>query len=403
MTSINKSLTTESKYLVDFIETHISHKLECFQETNLSIESKKIITILFEKIKTSQTTMKHIQPTLISMKKGTDYHLIDNDVKTHIEDTELSGKTCIFNIKGHRIQVNIFSGSHINDSYFKKIYLWLLVALEFSTRKCSQQLSIYLYFTDLEKEIPVANHSIDRIHVNTGFTFPCKTKNEINIYRKEEWFKVLIHESFHNLGLDFSHQDCSRIDRQILSLFPVKSEVRLCETYCEIWAEIINILFIVFYTTKNHENPELLLKQTERMLDYERVFSVFQCAKVLKHMGISYTELFEKTDKAHMIRKMRYKENTPVLSYYIIKSFLMYNVNSFLEWCIANNGLSIRFSDQDINRSLNNYFVLIQQHYQDKKYIKCIYELCDWFTKQEKTKRSTDIEFKTLRMSLFEV
>jgi hypothetical protein len=81
----------------------------------------------------------------------------------------------------------------------------------------------------------------------------------------------------------------------------------------------------------------------------------------------------------------------------------MYNVNSFLEWCIANNGLSIRFSDQDINRSLNNYFVLIQQHYQDKKYIKCIYELCDWFTKQEKTKRSTDIEFKTLRMSLFEV
>jgi hypothetical protein len=402
MTSINKLLTSDSRYLIDFLDNHISHKLEYFQKTNLSIESKKLLHKLFESISNVQIDSM-LKTSETTIQKGTNYHLIDREIKTYIEGLNLIGKKCEFNIKGHYILVNLFSETDIPASYFKRIYNWLSVALDFSSRQCSQTLSIFIYLTDLEKSVPTTTHSIDRVNVNTGFTFPCRTNNEINIYRKEEWFKVLIHETFHNLGLDFSEQDCSRIDQQVLSLFPVNSEVRLCETYCEMWAEIINLMLIIFETRKKTEDINSLINRTEKILDDERIFSLFQCAKILKHFGISYTQLFEKTDKAHMVRKMRYKEKTPVLSYYIIKSLFMYNVNSFLEWCLANNGLSIRFSDQDINRSLNNYFILIQQNYQNKKYIECIDELCEWFRKQEKNKRSIDIEMKTLRMSLFEV
>jgi len=398
----SKIFTPTSNYLLDFLDSHISHKLEGFEKTKLSIESKKIITFLFNQIKIANQNPILSDPRSTNIQFGNDYDLIDENVKTHIETSNFIGKTCEFHIKSHHIRVNIFSETDIPDTYFKKIYIWLYTALEFSERKCSQKLSFYLYLTDLEKTVPTKNHSIDRINVNTGFTFPCRSKNEINIYRKEEWFKVLIHETLHNLGLDFSHHEYSRIDNKIIELFPVQSEVRLCETYCEMWAEIINIMLIVFTTTRNPENIDFLLKHTEKMLDYERVFSLFQCAKILKHFGISYTQLYERTDNAHMIRKMRYKENTPVLSYYIIKSFLMYNVNDFLEWCVSNNGISIRFHDADINRNLDNYFILIKQHYQDKKFIDCIDQLCDWFIKQEKTRRSKDTEFKTLRMSLFE-
>jgi len=183
-----------------------------------------------------------------------------------------------------------------------------------------------------------------------------------------------------------------------MAIFPVSTDIRLYETYCETWAEIINVMFIVFQISK-HEN---LIKDLEKFMDYERIFSLFQCAKILKHFGLSYKQLYERSDASHMARKMRYKEKTPVLSYYIIKSFLMYKVNHFLEWCVSNNEMSIRFSDQDINRSLDNYFLLIQELYDDKKFIDCIDSLCEWFTKQEKNKRSTDTEFKTLRMSLFE-
>jgi hypothetical protein len=183
-----------------------------------------------------------------------------------------------------------------------------------------------------------------------------------------------------------------------MAIFPISTDVRIYETYCETWAEIINVMFIVFQLS-SHDN---LVKKLEKFMDYERVFSLFQCAKILKHFGLSYSQLYEKTDTAHMARKMRYKEKTPVLSYYIIKSFLMYKVNHFLEWCVSNNNVSIRFNDADANATMNSYFELIQNLYQDKKFIECIDALCHWFTKQEKTKRSTDTEFKTLRMSLFE-
>ena len=44
-------------------------------------------------------------------------------------------------------------------------------------------------------------------NVNTAFTYTCNRNNVIHIYRQEEWFKVLIHETFHNLNMDFSKID----------------------------------------------------------------------------------------------------------------------------------------------------------------------------------------------------
>jgi hypothetical protein len=63
------------------------------------------------------------------------------------------------------------------------------------------------------------------------------------LYRMEEWFKVFIHETFHCLGLDFSGMNVSNSNKQILQLFPGCSrdmDVRVYETYCEIWAETLD-------------------------------------------------------------------------------------------------------------------------------------------------------------------
>lgn len=394
-----------TNYLIDFLDTHISHKLDCFQPTKFSPTSKKFLEELFEKMikaEESFSKTKIIEHKLNKIPHGRDYDLLDPEIKSHIGKMDYVGNSYNFNINSRKIDVNILCE---NDPTFcfksaiKKIYIWLNIAQGFSKLECSQSLNINFYLTNLEKLVPNSNGIIDRINANTGFTFSCSYENEINIYRREEWFKVFIHESFHNLGLDFSHHECSNIHKKILAIFPVSTDVHLYETYCETWAEIINIMFIVLQISV-HKN---LIKNLEKLMDYERVFSLFQCAKILKHVGINYSQLYEKSDTAHMARKMRYKEKTPVLSYYIIKSFLMYKVNHFLEWCVSNNNDSIRFNDADANASMNSYFLLIQKLYKDKKFIECIDALCYWFTKQEKTKRSTDTEFKTLRMSLFEI
>ena len=47
---------------------------------------------------------------------------------------------------------------------------------------------------------------LEPININGGVSNVCvkNSLSEIVIFRREEWFKVLIHETFHNYGLDFS-------------------------------------------------------------------------------------------------------------------------------------------------------------------------------------------------------
>jgi hypothetical protein len=410
MTRNLKSLHPISKYLMDFLDTNITHKLGCFQKTKFSSDTVNMFYFLYEKMILANQEFAAIKidtTPLHSFAKGNDHDIIEERIKAHIKNANLSGYRYSFTIKNRSVEVNIHCESNCDKTYFdraiKKIYIWLVVAFSFSEKTCSQTLSIYLYLTDLEKIVPGRNIVIDTINANTGFTFTCKSKNEINIYRKEEWFKVFIHETFHNLGLDFSNYENSHIDKKILSIFPVKADVCLFETYCEMWAEILNVLFIVFNQSKNSETIENMISKVEKLLDYERMFSIFQCAKVLKHMGVSYTQLFERSHQSHMIRNLRYKEKTCVLSYFIIKSIFMYKINFFFKWCILHNGNSLKFGHViDVNKSMEDYCDLVEKHHQDKKYIACVTALEYWFSKQERTQRKDDTEFKTLRMSLFE-
>jgi len=410
MTKNLKSLQPISEYLIDFLDTNISHRIGCFKKTNFSEDTDDMFYSLYEKMILAKKDFKKtkiIITPLDTFTKGNNHDIIEERIRSHIKTANLFGYKYDFAINDRNIEVNILCESNCDKTYFdkaiQKIYIWLAVAFTFSDKTCSQVLSIYLYLTDLEKIVPEKNIVIDTINANTGFTFTCRSKNEINIYRKEEWFKVLIHETFHNLGLDFSHYENAHINRKILTIFPVKSEVCLYETYCEMWAEILNILFIVFNQSKKSETIEYMIIKVEKLLDYERTFSLFQCAKVLKHTGVSYTQLFERSQQNHMIRNLRYKEKTCVLSYFIIKSIFMYKIDHFLEWCIAHNGNSLKFGNiVEINKSMEDYCELVEKHHQDKKYIACVTALENWFSQQEKTHRKDDTELKTLRMSLFE-
>ena len=54
-------------------------------------------------------------------------------------------------------------------------------------------------------------------------------------------------------------------------------------------------------------------------------------------MGLSYSDLYSNSKHSQVLRENLYKENTNVLSYYIIKTVLLNNYQSFLEWCNKNN------------------------------------------------------------------
>ena len=222
--------------------------------------------------------------------------------------------------------------------------MWLYILNEYASKQCASNLIVYFYFTSLEKRLPTSNINIlDENHVNTAFTTTCPKDSEIVVYRKEEWFKVFIHESFHNFALDFSDMNNIDCNSRILDIFPVQSEVNLYESYTEFWAEIMNALFCSFVSLKDKNNVEDFLSNSEFFINFERTYSFFQLTKTLGFMGLSYTDLFSKNIHRKVLRETLYKEKTNVLSYYVIKTILMNNYQDFLFWCTKNNLSLLQF------------------------------------------------------------
>ena len=237
-------------------------------------------------------------------------------------------------------------------------------------------------------------------HCNSAVTTSCALDGVIVVYRKEEWFKVFVHESFHSLGLDFSTFSCHKLNKKLAVLFPIKSEMNVFEAYSEFWATIINCLFCAYNLLDNKLNDRDFLLYSDFCIQFERIFSLFQMVKVLNFMGISYQHLFEKNEISDVARCYLYKENTNVFSYYIVKCILLYNYNAFLAWCEQNNINTLRFDKYENN--LNKFYTFIKSHYNNPLFLADYKKMRMFFLKNKSNKQMGEL-FNTMRMTICEL
>jgi hypothetical protein len=261
------------------------------------------------------------------------------------------------------------------DKYVNSILMWSYILNKYSSIHCSKDWNIYLYFTSLEKQLPNKNiHLQDNIlnynHINTGFTTTCPQISEIVIFRKEEWFKVFIHESFHNFALDFSDMNVTELNKAVLAIFPIKSDGNLFEAYTEFWAEIINISFCSYFYLKlgNVDGFVGFLKNVDWLIQYERIYSFFQLNKVLNYMGLTYKNLYSKDKTIAVLRETLYKENTNIFAYYVIKCILINNYNGFLSWCYEHNGPGKIIQFSKTQQNLYDFYSFIKKNYKTKSF-----------------------------------
>jgi hypothetical protein len=260
------------------------------------------------------------------------------------------------------------------DHYADCILLWSYILNKYSSIHCSKEWNIYFYLTSLQKQLPNKNIHLDNNilnynHINTGFTTTCPQFSEIVIFRKEEWFKVFVHETFHNFALDFSDMNLTELNNAILSIFPIQSKVNLFEAYTEFWAETINILFCSYFY--NHSNTSLerkpeftkFIKQVELFIQFERIYSFFQLNKVLNYMGLTYKNLYSKDKNSVVLRETLYKENTNIFAYYVIKCILINNYNGFMTWCYNNNDKTKIIQFTKNNQTLYSFYHFIKKNY----------------------------------------
>ena len=421
-------MTIESKNIQEFLNTHISHRLSYLKHPIFSQKSTQLLTEILNKLCSYKSDYKNSKIITNDLEydyipKGIHFELCPENVKKYLNNIKTIGKSFQFSIGERKIKVFLIYEYHENnqdnpqfkrffDNSVYRIYLLISLLQSYSKSECSQYLTLYLYLTNMKKTLDDCseNCKIEEKNANSAFTFACQKKNEVYIYRKEEWFKVLAHELFHSFGLDFALFDSEEINKKIYSIFPIKTDLRLYESYCETWGEFLNVVFIAFSSIKCSETDfiQKVIKKIQLLIHQEIIFSIFQATKVLIYFGMTYSDLYERTSNSINIRDMYYRETTPVLSYYIIKAILIFHIDDFLSWCFTNNNDSLgslnfeKSSHESLNKTLNSFIDFIRKHHNDILFIKSTEELHKWFIKQEKTNRIDNTPISTLRMSLLE-
>ena len=351
----------------------------------------------------------------ISKPKNFNSNIFPEDVRNYIDNLSLSEISYNFSLFDRKItlhfiveELEVEHKINIYNRYVDAIVMWFYILNEYGSKKCASTFTIFLYFTSLEKKLPDSNINIlDEIHVNTAFTTTCPKDSEIVIFRKEEWFKVLIHESFHNFALDFSNMSIYDSTKDILSIFHVNSEVKLYESYTEFWAEIMNALFCSFFNLKNKSDIEEFLSNFEFFINFERTYSFFQLVKTLDFMGLNYKNMYSESNQDKILRDTLYKEKSNVLAYYVIKTILINNYQGFLLWCKTNNFSLLDFKKTTTNQK--EFCNFIRRNYKSKLMLDNVKssEIClqKIKIKKQKNKKNKNIDFllTNMRMSICEL
>lgn len=333
---------------------------------------------------------------------GLDEGFVGAEIRTYIMDQAAYEVIYEYTVKGgERLRLffvvpEFARRAEVIDSYISIALTWFEFVYPYACAKCARKLDVYIYLTPFRKTTPRRGEVIGKDHVNTAYTTSCVPEGVITIYRNEEWFKVLIHETFHVLGLDFSQHRDTGLAKEIREIFPISSEINLHEAYTETWAEILNCAFVSYYRTRTKRT---FAERFRRCLRIEAYFSLFQMLKVLGHMGLAYTDLFARDSAAETRRLHFYREETNVFSYYVVTAMLLFNVDRFMIWCRDNNSNLLKYTySPPTNRS---FVALIRSTYRSRDFLDALGCLQRW----DPSRRGVGMEEmrRTMRMSIIDL
>jgi len=338
----------------------------CLKKTSrVQKSSDRILKTIYNDIKISDSYVSILDEKNLIKIDTKEIKSLKEMPKTQLMDSSYMPSTIkdyiLYNILGYmklsitisNVNINIYYGifdkkdfnklSNIKNELLEALKLVKFCTL-YADLKSMKTLNIYLYLTNEKKNLPnnpviVLNSS----NCNSAVTFACADNGKILLYRKEEWKKVLIHELFHSLCLDFSGIKYQQLRNKMKNIFDVASDFELSESYSEFWATIINNCFISFNLLDDISNVDEFLLFVDFCIQLERIFSLFQMVKILHFMGLRYENLYKNNSLSKSFRKILYREDTNVLCYYIIKTILLFYNDAFLEYCFINNNNIIKF------------------------------------------------------------
>ena len=227
-----------------------------------------------------------------------------------IKKSSTDYKKLCFQYNTNTINLNIFSKTNTDYQTATIKALKVLSVLEYCNIK-NANINISYALTNHKKELPEYK-ILGPASINSGVTIHRFNGDiHITLYRQEESDKVLLHELIHYLKLDFALCDNDFINNIILDEFNIINNmkyVNLFEAYTDSIAIIFNSIL----------NCILLNENINNYFQMELNFIESQMNNILNFFQFkSPAELLDKKSKKLI------NQNTSVLSYYILKYFLI--------------------------------------------------------------------------------
>lgn len=230
-------------------------------------------------------------------------------------------------------------------------------------RKLSKKdihIDLTIFFCNQKRYFPTKEKILTPENINAGCTVYGRY---VYVWRKEEFYKVLIHELIHYFSLDFHDIDNEYLEKIRDSTININGHDAVNESYTEILAITINSLL---YSTIHNIN-------FSEIINYEIIFTHFQIAKIINFFGGKcYDDLY----------KIKINQTTSVASYIIIKGMFLNNYDKTLEHFDKFLGLKKkdRFNDykklyleiinkKSLNKNLINHFLNIIKSENKNKFI----------------------------------
>ena len=213
-------------------------------------------------------------------------------------------------------------------------------------------------------------------NINSGLSIK---HDLIMIWRKEEFYKVLIHELIHFFGIDFYVNDeiYKLLEHSVNKKYKNIKNDKINESYTEAIAILINS--VVYSKIHNID--------VNKIIKYEIIFSHFQIAKILNYFD---------NDSIGNLDNIILKQNTSVFSYYIIKTMLLTNYKKMYNFW-ETNGFQI------LNTNEDEYEIIYNEILNNNNLDVDIVDFCIlYFKKLNKIEKNEFIN-KTMRMSVFEL
>ena len=232
--------------------------------------------------------------------------------------------------KNKFVKINIISYNNNKLTYYDNLINKILIAINlinnlFYNYNCnSKSLTITIYLIKINKQF-----SLTENNTNSGYTYPCIANGTITIFREEECLKVIIHELIHSFGYDKNYHFNKNINELLRENFNLNeklnknnSNIYFSESLVEFWAEYINICIFSHLMSNNYESFNKLVEQ---LMILEKINSINNGNNILLNNKLDYVKLVNFDKNLN-----NYKESSNIFSYYILKSYYIYDYKKII-------------------------------------------------------------------------